>query len=428
MRSSGPKLIRRLKSNQSGNVLVLTAMALPALLGAGGLAMDTIQWTLMQRQIQREADSAALAGAYAKAQGSDAVVAAKASLARDALLKLTKTPDINPYAAYAGSNSAVKVALTTNSILPFSSLFRPQGATIKAEATAAALTNGQFCVISLEGDNYNGAITVQGSSRVTMGCGFATNAKGSSALTATGSGWLDATFVAAVGGLKASSKNIDPDTVLIPYSVPQPDPLRSLPSPSSLPTPCTAKLDVASNTSKAFSPGCYQGGTIQGRASFSPGVYYIDGGVLKVNAGALVIGTGVTFILTSRTAATNPTSIATLDMNGGATVKLTAPSPETCSGASCAYADVLFYQDRRAVLPSGNSANAINGNANSTLQGAIYFPSQAVSFSGGSGMMTDCVQILARRVTFIGNSNIVNECPDSYNKDRFLGTRVYLVL
>lgn len=103
MRSSGPKLIRRLKSNQSGNVLVLTAMALPALLGAGGLAMDTIQWTLMQRQIQREADSAALAGAYAKAQGSDAVVAAKASLARDALLKLTKTPDINPYAAYAGT-------------------------------------------------------------------------------------------------------------------------------------------------------------------------------------------------------------------------------------------------------------------------------------------------------------------------------------
>lgn len=428
MRTSETKVFRRLKSSEAGNVLVLTAMALPALLGAGGLAMDTIQWTLMQRQMQREADSAALAGAYAKAQGSDAVVAAKASLARDALLKLTETPEINPYAAYAGSNSAVKVALTTKSTLPFSSLFLPQGTTIKAEATAASLTNGQFCVVSLEGDNYNGAIAVQGSARVTMGCGFATNAKGSSALTATGSSWVDAKFVAAVGGLKASSKNIDPNTVLIPYSIPQQDPLRSLPTPSSLPSPCTAKLDVASNTTKSFSPGCYQGGTIQGQAYFSPGLYYIDGGVLKINAGAVVTGTGVTFILTSRTAATNPKSIATLDMNGGATVKLTAPSPDTCSSTSCPYADVLFYQDRRAVLPSGNSANVINGNSSSTLQGAIYFPSQVVSFSGDSGMKTDCIQILARRVAFSGNSTIVNECPASYNKDRFLGTRVYLVL
>jgi hypothetical protein len=38
------------------------------LVGLAGLGTDTIQWTLMKQQLQRSADSAALNGAYAKAQ------------------------------------------------------------------------------------------------------------------------------------------------------------------------------------------------------------------------------------------------------------------------------------------------------------------------------------------------------------------------
>jgi putative transposon-encoded protein len=390
--------------------------------------MDTIQWTLMQRQMQRQADSAALAGAFARAQGNSHETAAQDSLERDNLVALTDTEiKLTPMTVEGQNVQTVHVILETQSALPFSNLFLKRPTTIHVEANATTVTNGEYCVVSLESNSYNGAINLQGSASVSMGCGMSTNSRGSQALTASGSSMVKATHLAAVGGLKASSKNIDPDTILLPYSVSQSDPFSSLPTPTSLPNPCNTKLDVASNTTKSFSPGCYQAGTIQGTANFSPGVYYIDGGNLKVNAGAVVNGTGVTFILTSKTADTSPRTIATLDINGGATLNLSAPGADSCIGTACDYADVLFYQDRRAVLPNGNSSNTINGNASSSIQGAIYFPQQTVEFSGNSGMVTKCVQIVSRRVTFIGNNSMVNECPVDYDTERFLGTRVYLV-
>ena len=56
------KLFKKLWSNDRGNALIIAGAALPLLVGAAGLATDTIQWTLWKRQLQRAADSAALAG------------------------------------------------------------------------------------------------------------------------------------------------------------------------------------------------------------------------------------------------------------------------------------------------------------------------------------------------------------------------------
>ena len=55
---------KKLRRNQRGNVLIITAAAMPLLVGAAGLATDTIQWVLWKRQLQRAADSAAIAGVY----------------------------------------------------------------------------------------------------------------------------------------------------------------------------------------------------------------------------------------------------------------------------------------------------------------------------------------------------------------------------
>jgi len=104
-------------------------------------------------------------------------------------------------------------------------------------------------------------------------------------------------------------------------------------------------------------------------------------------------------------------------INGGAELNLSGPTSGT-------YAGVLFYQDRRA---SNSDGNRINGNANSSFQGAFYFPSQGLDFNGTSGMQTECVQIAARRVTFIGNSTIVNQCPPNSGAGAFSGLRVFLV-
>lgn len=54
---------RRLQSDTRANVLVFSALALPLAISSIGLATDTIQWVLWKRELQRTADSAALAGA-----------------------------------------------------------------------------------------------------------------------------------------------------------------------------------------------------------------------------------------------------------------------------------------------------------------------------------------------------------------------------
>jgi hypothetical protein len=415
--------LRRLMADRRGNVLVMAALAMPLMIGAAGLAMDTVQLTLIQRQLQRQADSAALAGALAKAQGASASSAATSSITRDTLVALSQTPLIEnaPSAgAYAGNTGAVRVVIESTQSQVFSGMFRRKPATLRVEATAASMTNGNYCVVSLEKSAAVG-ITMQGNASVDMGCGLATNSKGSPAVNTGGSSTVKVSHVAAVGGLK-SSVNYASGTVLLPYAVPQKDPYAALPMPA-IPAGVTCgQLNVSPN-STVYVPApvggvaCYKGMNIKGTVFFPSGIYYIDGGSVSFGSQAVVNGTGVTFILTSATAATTPSSIAAVGMNGGATVNLTATTTGT-------YAGVLFYQDRRA-LPG--TTNTVNGNSQSKYQGGIYFPSQDLSFSGDSGIVTDCVQMVSRRVTFIGNTNIQNVCPFDSGAGSFIGSRVFLV-
>jgi len=50
--------IKKLVGDRRGNVLAIAAACLPLVVGAAGLATDTIQWTMWKRQLQRAADSA----------------------------------------------------------------------------------------------------------------------------------------------------------------------------------------------------------------------------------------------------------------------------------------------------------------------------------------------------------------------------------
>src|SRR5438309_7245776 len=64
------KWFRKLWHDRRGNALVIAGAALPLVIGSAGLASDTVQWAMWKRELQRMADSAALAGAYAKAEGT----------------------------------------------------------------------------------------------------------------------------------------------------------------------------------------------------------------------------------------------------------------------------------------------------------------------------------------------------------------------
>ncbi|AMK22392.1 hypothetical protein K426_07225 [Sphingobium sp. TKS] len=412
--------IGRLLRDRTGNVLMMAAASMPILVGAAGLATDTVQWTLWKRQVQRQADSAALAGAYAVAQGFSASDSATSDISRLSLITLSQTPTIEnaPTAgAFAGDARAVRVVLQTSAELPFSKILRVRTPVIYGEATAAVVGSGNYCVVSLEKTSAVG-ITLQGNATVNLGCGMATNSRASNAVTAGGSSTVTATPVAAVGGLSSSSNYVSP-TTLLPYSIPVQDPYASLPTPTASDlSGCNGNANVQPNNSKSITPGCFKNFDVKGTLNMAPGTYFIDSTTFDIGSQAVVNGTGVTIILTSGNAANNPSQISTVNINGGATLNLTAPTDTTNP-----YHGVLFYQDRRA-LDSGT--NTINGNASSVLQGAFYFPGQAMSFSGTSGMTTTCVKMVSKRVTFIGNSNIVNQCTNT-GVDPITATMVRLV-
>lgn len=407
--------VQQICTNDRGNVLILMGLSMPLLVGLAGLGTDTIQWTLMKQQLQRSADSAALNGAYAKAQSDSVSANANRDLTKtlDGYTGVGITIENAPAAgSFAGNTRAVKVILTYSKALPFSSMFLPTPPLIRVEAVAAVLNNGDYCVISLEDTNATG-ITFSGSSIVDLGCGVATNSTGSDAVTADGATRVTASPVAAVGAVPASN-NYRAGTQLIPYSIPQRNPFASLGDPSGdLPALCDGNsLTVNNGQNITINPGCFTNITVRGTLTMNPGTYYIKGGDFETNAQSVITANGVTIILTG-----GGSSIGQVKMNGGANIAMSAPT-------SGPYKGVLFFKDPDA---PASFNDVFNGGASGSFLGAIYMPTQTVTLNGNSTFTTDCLQIVSRKVVMTGNTTITNDCPVGTAADTFVGTQVRLV-
>jgi len=94
-----------------------------------------------------------------------------------------------------------------------------------------------------------------------------------------------------------------------------------------------------------------------------------------------------------------------VQINGTSSVTLTAPTPGAASGIP----PFAFYQDRNApATPFGSNGDTFNGGANLNITGAVYFPNQLVTYTGGatSGAgAAKCTQIVSYQVTFSGTTN-----------------------
>src|SRR5690349_11689501 len=138
-------ILRSLVRDESGNVIALTAVGIPLLLGCAGLAVDTIQWVSAKRELQSAADAAAIAGVYGLIQAGDMEQAVDKSLASN--------PKLDPQRAVFAKRSpdarkddpfAVKVSISSAAQLTFTSLFMKRPPTINAEAMATVVENGEF--------------------------------------------------------------------------------------------------------------------------------------------------------------------------------------------------------------------------------------------------------------------------------------------
>lgn len=426
--------MRKLLRDRGGNALVVCAATLPLVIGAAAIGVDTIQVSLARRQLQRSADSAALAGAYAKHNSQNVATAVSHDLAfnNDVPLNGAAVVENAPTTGtHAGNTRAVRVVLTAERSVPFISFFMGETMTVTVEATAMSVYEGQYCMVSLEETAVAG-INIGGNATVNLGCGMITNSPAATAVSVGGSSTIIADPVAAVGGVPSAS-NYASGTTLMPYSPQQDDPFADLPTPTVPSSGCSnsalrvqsndAPLTLGSSTPGYVSEGvyCFRGGIdIKGTLTIpslpSGTIVYLDGGQFDVGAQGVLNASGVTFILTSSTAATNPGSIAQVSINGGATLNLTAPDTGT-------YAGVIMYQDRRADFGTSN----INGNSSTFFRGAFYFPNRELVFNGTAGMQTECVQMVGRRLGFSGNATINNSCPANSGSQAFDATFIRLV-
>lgn len=422
-------LMKRLKDDESGNALMIAGAALPILIGSAGLATDTVQWFLWKRQLQRAADSAAIASVHGKLKGETVANAVARSLVLHN--SLGSTPIIGyltPAAPYATDVNAVRLSLSYSQRLNFSSFFMSAVPTISAHATATVVRSGKYCVVSLEDQAVTG-ISATGAASVDLGCGMITNSTSMNATVATGQATVSASPIAAVGGIPASAR-WGSGTVLQPFTLPQDDPFGHV--NASVPSGSCPSVQVEPNGSTiggdgkvtvvngvtTMTPGCYSNITLKGRVDLNPGTYVLNAGSMTLTSGADIRCNGCTIVFTNSNTASNA-SIGTLVMDGQAKLDLVAPS-----GTSDPYKGIIFYQDRRA---TADNPVTIVGNSFSKLEGALYFPRALLTFSGSSGVDSACLQIVGKRILITGNVAITNSCPFGSGSSAFDGRRVRVV-
>ena len=387
------------------------------LVGAAGLATDTIQWALWKRQLQRAADSAAMAGVYASVASQSIPTGVSTDLANNnhTMASLLSS---SPQVAYPTSTSwsnGVQVTLEAQKTLGFSSLFMSAAPTITAQATAAVVREGEYCVVALN-NNTTASIQINGNVTVNMGCGMISNSTSTTAaISVSGTSHIvNATPVAAVGKVPAINGTNDEKS----YQLKQSDPYAgkystSVPSGMNCKT-LTQQISAANttvtsggSTYEVINPGCYKDNGNSGNNSafttsnqniaLNPGTYYIDSSNFDIGANTKIIvnpgaasNAGVTIILTG-------SSPGVVNVSSNSEVVLRAPS----DGST--YNKMLFIQSG-----SATGSSLISGNANSSFDGSFYFPNTEVTFNGTSDNAFKCAMIVANIVEFSGNSNVQN--------------------
>ena len=433
--------LRTLWSDARGNALMLTALALPVMIGAAGLGVHTMQLSHVKRELQREADSAAMAGAYSlyQSQGNSAATAqANKALTQNALVPgATSTITPGAYTTSSGTTytSAMYVRLASTQPTALMALFGMSTSTVAAEARAAVVSDGKVCFLAKESGNNTG-ITFAGNSTLDLGCGAGTNSISSNAVNVNGQPTVKVSPIVAMGGIPSSTAYAA-GTMLMPNHAALTDPFAGTNLDPSTNDVSNGKCKNGSNwnvisiassdppvndiSGSLYPPGCYGTINVQGTLTLKPGVYYLANGAnnagLQVGAQGHLTCMGCTFVLTSTTP-NNANSFATMDINGGAEVDLSQSTSGTYSG-------ITIYRDSRAA--ASNQCCQVNGNSNSTLSGAFYFPNDTLTFNGTSGMSLTCFQMVALRLSFSGNATITNTCDPPGGASKWSLTAVRLI-
>ena len=410
-----------------GAVSILTAFGVLLLLLIVGIGIDTALVMTANQQLQRAADSVALAAAnqLQYTQANDYPLARAKALETAALQNIIRCGTTGIQIADNTANApapsgrtdmligAWRFNRTTNvfefvrtdfstglpranavqiyprcgdgtSNSPLALLFSPLfGATATSDvgrpATAVLAPRDNPLILVLdptgaEALHFNGGITMDveaGTIHVDSSHGCAFEVDGSSGL-------LMAQRTRVVGNVCIPPSSLTGDLITGSFYVP--DPLAGLPAPIAGGMPDYDRITAAGT----YNPGYYprgitvNGGTIE----LNPGVYYIDRGI-TLTGNTLLRGSGVCLYLASQDFRTT----------GGSGVVISPPTSGT-------YAGISYFQAR-----TNTTASSIGGTGAFDIRGTIYFPNATFGMSGNASRTIG--RIIVWRLDISGNAGYV---------------------
>lgn len=362
VRDSAVSLLRRFGSDEGGNILVVTGIALPLLLGAIGTAIAFSVANNTRSNMQTSLDSAVLAGV--SVSDVESVQIATAQDFFQGNLKnfaLASAKDIN--ASFTVSGATLYGEASGSVANPFSGLIGTE--TIAANVKAVAIKKQiPICVLGLNGLD-NGSFDINGSAaQFNADCAVQANSNAGYGMSMEGNPKATAKKFGVSGGHKGDGFSPNPTD----GSPKVADPYASLPFPDY--DDCSAGKGKKGDNIKddtTLSPGTYCGGIhIFGngtRVTLQPGIYVMVDGPFWVDSSSIVTGDQVMIAFTGKGAA--------LQLWGNSSVSLTSPVSGT-------YTNMQFMQDWRDDNTKGlwSSVGGNGNNAKLQYDGVAYFPSE----------------------------------------------------
>lgn len=402
----------------SGNAMMMTALGLPAVLGATGYGVDTAQWYMWQRELQHSVDQAAIGGAWALAYDEDSdEYVTRAQQEYYGNQDKTAAYDSAPTVALAdfegGTDNSVLVTATVTRKLPFTGMLLNSTTVVSARAQAAFQEGARYnaCLITLkeEGTTFE----IGGNAEVIADCGLGALSCSDDAIVIDGSATVETSSIATCGTANVPADLEDTvaegATLYDSYAdIPMPEPDGSTPNR-------TKTKYCEGNGTKAIAnlePGRYVGGYVAScTTTFNPGIYFIEGGTLDLATNATVVGNNVLFVLRDG---------ANIKLGGSGSTGSITLSPMTAEqfeGTPYAanadrLAGMLFMEDKE----EGDSQvdHVINGNSKLNIEGVLYLPNGNMQVNGDSGTTAQlCFQISAYTLDISGNAYLRTLCdPD----------------
>ena len=418
-RSALPRVLRRLCGSERGNISIITAFAMPVLLGFGALAVDVSVWLKAKNSVQGAADAAVVSLAAAVKAGdsptrwqTEAYATAAANgytNGQNGVAVAVNNPPVSP-SAFAGNVDAYEVAISQPQKLYLAQVFGAKFGllppTVTSRAVALVKRNSPTCLLALDNTNPpppNGTLNTSGGAILTSHkCAVFDDSTGSKSINTAGGGSITASYVGTMGNYYGNVVAQDPPGTVQTGARYVADPYRYTRSIPPIPPykSSNGKWDRANYpTGVIANPTgviAYRGTqTVNDNITLAPGIYIIADGSLNLTNNNSLSGTGVTIILTSPTPSTDNGTFA---FSGQ--VNLTAPPTGPTAG-------IALWADRNLPYYSDN----LTGSGNTYVKGAVYLPSHQVKYAGNNQAVTNgCTQIIAWDIIVTGTTNFYHEC------------------